>query len=186
MCSLGVEDELLEEAVEIHKCSDERYPKDLELAQRVPDSFKPPNAANAQFQQPGQEAVGNEGPSVQLHSRESATAHMPHTPVPAGPFLAYFPLPSSPKLEFWLCRKPPNNGGNSMRHAYRAISDTPQPSAMKCSPPNGMHPIPSLTDPTHEEHPSCPNKELVARVRKPPDVTGRWLLLEAVNKIKGG
>jgi hypothetical protein len=92
----------------------------------------------------------------------SQTNEAPLTPVPVGPFPVYFPPPSSPKLEFWLRWKPPDNGGHLMQHTYRAVNDTPQPSAIKRSPPNGMHPISLLTDPTHEERPRRLNKELVA------------------------
>jgi hypothetical protein len=68
------------EAVEIHKCSDERFPKDLELAQRVPEDIEPPDGADIQFQQPGQEVVGNVGLSVLLHSPRPAAALTQHTP----------------------------------------------------------------------------------------------------------
>ena len=55
----GGEDELLIEAVGTHEHSDECFTKDMGLAHRGSDEFKPPNVAEVQFQWPDQKAVGN-------------------------------------------------------------------------------------------------------------------------------
>ena len=132
----GVEDELLIEAVESHGHSDERLPKSPELAQRVPDEPKTPEAASTLIQWPSQEAISNKGLNVLPHSRESATALTPHTSTPVNPSLAYS-LHSSLELESWLRWKPPNTGESSKRLAYYAVNDRSQQSAIKRSPSPG-------------------------------------------------
>ncbi|KAF8660970.1 hypothetical protein AX14_007302 [Amanita brunnescens Koide BX004] len=49
---LKVKDELLVKAVGTRKHSDECFPKEVELAQRVPEDFKPPNRADVQLKWP--------------------------------------------------------------------------------------------------------------------------------------
>ena len=109
-CLLEVEGKLLVEAVEICKCSDKCPPKDVELAQRVPEDFKSPDRADIQYKWPSPEAINNEESSVLLHSRESTVVLTPPTPEPVSTFPAY--SCPSPELEFWLCWKPPDTGEN--------------------------------------------------------------------------
>ena len=116
------------------KHSDECFPKEVELAQRVPEDFKPPNRADVQLKWPSQEAISNEGLNVLPHSRESAAALMPHTSTPVSPSLAYSHLRSSLELESWLRWKPPDNKEDTKGHAYHAVNDRLQLSARRHLP----------------------------------------------------
>ena len=135
----------------------------LQVPKELPDKTVVPNAV-----QHNQEVVSEHTMSVIVHSQEPAVALTPHMPMPVSPPLVYSHHRSSQEPEFWLRWKPPDTGEDMKWHACHAVSDTPQPSAMKHSPPNGMHPIPLLTDPTHEECLRRPNKEPAHRVLEGP------------------
>ncbi|KAF8651114.1 hypothetical protein AX14_008506 [Amanita brunnescens Koide BX004] len=109
---LKVEGELLVEAVEIQECSDEHFPKDLELVSQVSKDIKLPDWADIQFQQPSQEAVSSVRLSVLLHSLRYAAALMQHTLIrmPVNVLPARSHPRSSLRLEFQLRWKPPDNG----------------------------------------------------------------------------
>ena len=135
------EDKLLVEAAE------DCFPMDLEQAHRVLENFKPPDAVNVQFQWHGQEAISSEDTSVRLHSQEPKVALTPlmptHTPVKTLP--AHSHLRSRQELEFRLRWKPPDTGEDSSWHAYRAVNDRPQLSAIKHLPPPGAISVPSVS-----------------------------------------
>ena len=146
---LGVEDELLIEAVESHERSDERFPKDLELTQRVPEDIKLPNVADAQFQRPDQEVVGNVGLSMMLRSPRPTVAFTQHAPTRTP--IKMLPAHSHPRsrleLEFWHRWKPPDTGQCSIRLAYYAVKDRRLSSAIKHLPSPGAASLLSVSRP---------------------------------------
>ena len=265
----GGEDELLE-AAEV------RCPKDWELAHRVPEHSEPRDTAINLCQWASQEVVNKTRSSVLTHSREYDVALTLPTPAPANALPPYSRSRSSPTPESRLRWKPPDTGEDSSRHAYRAVNDRLQPSAIehllrhgaaapppvtrlsfahitkvvppccprlppswqiytlpawtgthrllsvelvwraRCKPPNiggetqqpsttvvsandntgatrpPLHgaalrlPVLSLASPARVINTRRPHNELGWRVRKPPDATGRWLLIEAINKTEEG
>ena len=91
----------------------------------------------ANVQQPDQEAVSKEEPSVLLHSRESVTALTLHMSMPVNSYQAYSLPGSNAELEFRLCWKPPDTKEGLKRHAYHAVSNRMRPSAIKHLPSPG-------------------------------------------------
>jgi hypothetical protein len=176
------EGQLLIEAAEIHECSDKHSPKDLGLTQRVHDNFEPPNEADAQFQQPSQEAAGNIGLSAMLRSLRPAAAFTQHapTPEPVSAFPAYSRSRSSPELEFRLRWKPPDNGEDTRRHAYCAVNKKTKTSVTSRSPKSLAALMPLVTSPALPQ--ACSRclsiLELAWRTRcKPPDMMAKHGLL---------
>ncbi|KAF8687861.1 hypothetical protein AX14_003633 [Amanita brunnescens Koide BX004] len=122
-------------------CSNEHYNCHEGPAPTIPANAESPNAANVQ--QPDQEAVSKEEPSVPLHSRESVAALTLHMSTPVNSYQAYSLPGSNAELEFRLRWKPPNTKEGSKRHAYHAVSDRMRPSAIKHLPsPGTASPLP--------------------------------------------
>ena len=88
----------------------------------------------------------------------------------------------------WRTRyKPPNEMGTVQCPSAEVIS-TKNNTSVRCSLLyNAVLVLPILLASSGRIiNTHCRNDELVWRVRKPPNITGRRLLLEAINKIKGG
>ena len=135
---------------------------------------------------PDQEAISKKQLSAMLRSQEPTVAFM----LPKHISTLVYPTPAcslpypSKELEFQR-RKPPDHGGE--RWPAEVIS-TKNNASIRCSLLYDavlVLPIP-LASSGRIINTRHRNDELVWRVRKPPNITGRRLLLEAVNKIKGG
>ncbi|KAF8667176.1 hypothetical protein AX14_006391 [Amanita brunnescens Koide BX004] len=99
--------ELLMEAAEEFKCSDEHASHCQGPTLPVLASLEPPDMADAK--QPKQEVVSTAARGLLLPSPASSVASMPPTSAtPTYMPLAYSLLRSSLELEFWLCWKPPD------------------------------------------------------------------------------
>ena len=122
--------ELLIEAAEEFKCSDEHSSRCQGLTPPVLASPESPDVADAK--RTNQEVVSA---AILLHSPESSAALMP--PTLADPLPAYALPRSSLGLESWLRWKPPDHGESPRRHAYHAVNVRIWPNAIKRSPPPG-------------------------------------------------
>ena len=145
------EDEPLVEAARVRERSDEHFPKNSELVHRVPEDFRPPDAANVLQQWLGQEAISSEDSSIFLCSPESAVALAPLTPTLTlvDPPLAYSHLHTSLELEP-RCKKPPDKEAGSGWLSY-AVNGKTQPSTLGCSPLRWIAPMPSAIPPACKE-----------------------------------
>ena len=163
------EDELLVEAARVHERSDERFPKNSELMHRVPEDFRPPDAANVLQQWLGQEAISSEDSSIFLCSLESTVALAPLALVDPPP--VYSHLHTSLELEPRR-KKPPDKEAGSGRLSY-AINGKAQLSTLGCSPLHWIAPMPPAIPPACKEWAetcSILNVELGWRARcKPPN-----------------
>ena len=166
----GDKDELPIEAAEA------LCPKDMELAHRVLEGPKPPEAAINLFQWRGQEAISSENSSVFLHSREPAAALTPPTPTPAVSPARSHPR-SSTELELWLRWKPPDKEEDSGRLACYAVKETKQMSVTEHSPIYGIATTPFAVPPARQEWAETRlllNVEIIWRTRrKPPNNSQR-------------
>ncbi|KAF8663669.1 hypothetical protein AX14_006832 [Amanita brunnescens Koide BX004] len=125
--------ELLMEAAEEFKCSDEHASRCQGPTIPVLASLEPPDTADAK--RPKQEVVSTAARGLLLPSPASSMASTPPTfATPTDPPPAYSLPRSSLELEFRLRWKPPDCEKESKRHACYAVNNRLQPSVIEHLP----------------------------------------------------
>ena len=158
------------------------YPNiELEFRRR-----KPPDRGGGE-RRPIYYAVNEKVPlSVTKHSPLNGISPMLSVVPPTCQGWAEARCLSNVELDWRACCKPPNALGISQQHGT-GFSTNDKTSVNGCSPLNGtVRTASPLVKPAQGKGPLRPDDGLIWQVHKHPEVTGRRLLLEAVNKIKGG